>query len=122
VGYTQEKTQKEGKVYRCRLNINSNRHKKQSKRRLELAVITRHEIENKAEREILVEKRLNDMGFDEREHGPELRVAAKQYYMGLIEEDLANGNDVLFNESLDSAEGLTLGFVAGYEACLRNNS
>ena len=87
-----------------------------------MTVKIRHEIENKAEREVLVEKRLNDMGFDEREHGPELRVAAKQYYMGLIEEDLANGNDVLLNESFDSAEGLTLGFVAGYEACLHNHS
>ena len=102
--------------------MNSNRHEKQSKRRLKLTVITRHEIENKAEREVLVEKRLTDMGFDEREHGPELRVAAKQYFMGLIEEDLENNGDVLFNESFDSAEGVTLGFVAGYEACLRNHS
>ena len=85
-------------------------------------VITRCDVENKTKRVVLVEKRLNDMGIDEMEHGPELRVAAKQYYMSLIEEDLANGNDVLFNGSFDSAEGLTLGFVAGYEVCLRNHS
>jgi len=85
-------------------------------------VITRSEVKDKAKCEALVEKRLDDIGFDEREHGPELRVAAKQYYLSLIEEDLAKGNDVLFNECLDSAEGFTLGFVAGYEACLRNHS
>ena len=85
-------------------------------------IITRSEAKATPKCEALVEARLNDMGFDEREHGQELRAAAKQYYMGLIEEDLANGNDVLLNESFDSAEGLTLGFVAGYEACLRNHS
>lgn len=82
-------------------------------------VITRSEAKDKAKREALVEKRLNDMGFDEREHGSELREAAKQYYMSLIQEDLVNSEDVLFNECFDNAEGMTLGFVAGYEACLK---
>lgn len=85
-------------------------------------VITRLEVRDKVRCEALVEARLNDMGFDEREHGPELRQAAKQYYLSLIEEDLENNDDVLFNECFDSAEGMTLGFIAGYEACLRNNS
>jgi len=84
-------------------------------------IITRSESKDKAKCEALVEVRLNDMGFDEREHGPELRAAAKEYYIGLIVEDLENNKDVLFNESFDSAEGMTLGFVAGYEACLRNH-
>ena len=88
-------------------------------------VITRSDLENKAKCEALVESRLRDMGLGdepEREHGAELRVAAKQYYLGLIKDDSELSNDVLFNESFDSAEGLTLGFVDGYEACLRNHS
>lgn len=80
-------------------------------------VITRTEVKDKAKREALVEARLNDMGIE----GPELRAAAKQYYLSLIEEDLVNSDDVLFNESFDSAEGMTLGFIAGCEACLRNH-
>jgi len=85
-------------------------------------VITQSEVKDRAKCEALVDRRLDDMGFDEREHGSELRAAAKQYFTGLIKEDLANSNDVLFNEYFDSAEGMTLGFVAGYEACLRNHS
>ena len=84
-------------------------------------VITRSEVKDKAKCEALVEKRLDDIGFDGREHGPELRAAAKQYYLSLIEEDLANNEDVLFNECFDSAEGLTLGFIAGYQACLSSH-
>ena len=84
-------------------------------------VITRSEVKDEAKREALVEARLNDMGFDERNHGAELRAAAKEHYIGLIVEDLANSEDVLFNESFDSAEGITLGFVAGYEACLKGH-
>jgi len=69
-------------------------------------VITRSEVKDKARREALVEARLNDMGFDERNHGAELRAAAKEYYISLIVEDLENSEDVLFNESFDSAEGI----------------
>ena len=86
-----------------------------------MVVITRSEVKNKAKCEALVEKRLDDIGFDDREHGPELRAAAKQYYLRLIKEDLANSQDVLFNECFDSAEGLTLGFIAGYQACLKSH-
>jgi len=86
-----------------------------------LVVITRSEVKNKAKCEALVEKRLDDIGFDDREYGPELRAAAKQYYLSLIKEDLAKGNDVLFNESFNSGEGMTLGFIAGYQACLKSH-
>ena len=85
-------------------------------------VITRAEAKDKAKYGALVEARLNDMGFDEREHGAELRAAAKKYYIDLIVENLENSDDIVFNESFDSAEGMTLGFIAGYEACLRNHS
>jgi hypothetical protein len=85
-------------------------------------IITRNDVKDTTKCEVLVEKRLDDMGFDEREHGAELRAAAKQYYLSLIKEDLENSDDVLFNECFDSAEGMTLAFVAGYETCLRNNS
>ena len=69
--------------------------------------------------EMKVEERLDDMGLGEREHGPELRAAAKAYYLGLIEEDLANSDDVHINECIDSLEGMVMGFVAGYAACLK---
>jgi hypothetical protein len=59
VGYTQERTQREGEVYRRRLNMSSNRHKNQGKRRLELMVIRRHGAENKRRAEALVEKTLS---------------------------------------------------------------
>jgi hypothetical protein len=69
--------------------------------------------------EELVEKRLDDMGLDgDRPHSPELRAAARAYCLGLIREDIENSTQVTLSEALDSAEGMTLGFVAGYEACL----
>jgi len=69
-----------------------------------------------------VEKRLDDMGLDgERAHSPELRAAARAYCLGLIHEDIENTSRIILSESLDNAEGMTLGFVAGYEACLLNN-
>jgi len=77
---------------------------------------------DKAHLEALVEARLIDMGIEEREYGPELRDPVKQYYLGLIEEDMANSEDVILRDCLDSAEGMTLGFIAGYETCLQNNS
>ena len=84
-------------------------------------IITRSEVKDKAKCEALVEMRLDDIGFDEREHGPELRATAKQYYLSLIEEDLANSEGVFFDKCFDSAEGLTLGFIAGYQACLKSH-
>jgi len=77
---------------------------------------------DKAQLEALVEARLIDMGIEEREYGPELREPTKQYYLGLIEEDMANSEDLILRDCLDSTEGMTLGFIAGYEACLRNQS
>jgi hypothetical protein len=84
-------------------------------------IIRRCDVENRAKCEALVDQRLNDMGFDEREHGPELRIAAKEYYMGLLQDHLDNSDDVIFNGYLDDSEGFVLGFVAGYEACLKNS-
>ena len=84
-------------------------------------VVAQSEVKDKAQLEALVEARLIDMGIEEREYGAEIRDPAKQYYMGLIEEDLANSEDVVLKDCLDSAEGMTLGFIAGYEACLRND-
>jgi len=70
--------------------------------------------------EELVEKRLDDMGLNgERPHSPELRAAARAYCLGLISEDIENSTQALLSESLDSAEGMTLEFVEGYEACLK---
>ena len=69
--------------------------------------------------EELVENRLDDMGLNgERPHSPELRAAARGYCLGLVSEDIKNTTHVSLSEALDSAEGMTLGFVAGYEVCL----
>ena len=83
-------------------------------------IITRSELKDSVKREALVDERLNDMGFDEREHGPELRDAAKAYYLELLQEHLDNAEDVVVNEYFDTSEGMVLGFVAGYEACLKS--
>jgi len=85
-------------------------------------VVTQSGVKEKADLEALIEARLIDMGIEEYEHGPELREPAKQYFLGLIKEDIANNEDVILKDSLDSAEGMTLGFIAGYEACLRHQS
>jgi hypothetical protein len=70
-----------------------------------------------------VEKRLDDMGLSgERPHSPELRAAARAYCVGLVREDIENTTQVSLSETLDSAEGMTLGFVAGYECCLKANN
>lgn len=67
-----------------------------------------------------VEKRLDDMGLDgDRPHSPELRAAARAYCLGLVREDIEGTTQALVSEALDSAEGMTMGFVAGYESCLK---
>jgi hemerythrin-like domain-containing protein len=67
-----------------------------------------------------VEKRLDDMGLNgERPHSPKLRDAAKAYYLELVQEHLANTEQVVFDDVVDDYEGDVLGFVAGYEACLK---
>ena len=81
-------------------------------------VITRSDLKNSAKRDVLVEKRLDDMGIAEMPHGQELRAAAKQYYIELLKEHLDSNNDIVFNEYFDASEGMVWGFVAGYEACL----
>jgi hypothetical protein len=87
-------------------------------------VVTQTEVKDKAQLEALVEARLIDMGLGigDREYRALIWGPAKQYYLSLVEEDLANTEDVLLNECLESAEGMTLGFIAGYDACLRNQS
>jgi len=67
----------------------------------------------------LVEQKLDDMGLNEKGCCQELRVAAKQYYVRLIEEELTNSESVALCDSIDSLEGMVLGFVAGFEACAR---
>ena len=69
----------------------------------------------------LIDKRLEDMGFDERQHGPELRDAAKAYYLGLAQEHLDNTEASVLDDVVHDYEGDVLGFVAGYEACLRSH-
>jgi hypothetical protein len=67
-----------------------------------------------------VERRLDDMGLNgERPHSPELRAAARAYCLELVREETENTTQALLSEVVDSAEGMTLGFVEGYEACLK---
>jgi len=80
-----------------------------------MATITRPQVRDKAKLESLIEERLNDITPDR----GEIRAAAKMYFTSLIQEDLDRSDDVILNSSFDSAEGVTMGFTAGYEAALR---
>ena len=82
-------------------------------------VITRCDVENRAKREALVDKRLDEMGFVEMEDGPEIRAAAKAYYLELLQDHLDNADDLIFTEYFGDSEGMVWGFVAGYEACFK---
>ena len=81
-------------------------------------IITRSDLKDSVKREALVEKRLDDMGIAEMERGAEIRAAAKQYYIELLQEHLDSSDDVVFSEYFDDSEGMVWGFVAGYQACL----
>jgi hypothetical protein len=82
-------------------------------------VITRRDVKDKARCEILVDMKLDEMGISERENGPEIETAAKAYYLELLQDHLDNSDDIIFDGYFDDSEGLVLGFVAGYEACLK---
>jgi len=75
-------------------------------------------IQDKAKRENLIDKRLDDNTEDT----GEVRAAAKQYYVGLVQEDMELNEGMTLNESLDGNELAVIGFLRGYEACLRNHS
>jgi hypothetical protein len=64
--------------------------------------------------ETLIDKRLND----DCEDTGELREAARQYFLGLVHEDLRLNEAVNLSESLDGNEAMLLGFLKGYQACL----
>lgn len=67
-----------------------------------------------------VEKRLDDMGLDGgRSRSTDLRAAVKRYYMDLIQEDMERSEGMTPDASLDGNELAVIGFVAGYEACLK---
>lgn len=64
--------------------------------------------------EALIDKRLND----DCEDTGEVRQAARQYYLGLVQEDIELNESVNLNESLVQNEAMVLGFLKGYQACL----
>lgn len=64
--------------------------------------------------EALIDKRLND----DCEDTGEVRKAARQYYLGLVREDLQLSEAVNLSESVDSNEAMVLGFLGGYQAYL----
>ena len=75
-------------------------------------------VQDKAKLRELIDKRLDD---DTGDIG-EIRAAANQYYSGLIQEDMENNEGMTLNESLDGNELAVLGFLSGYETCLRSHS
>lgn len=74
-------------------------------------------VQDKAKPEDLIGKRLDD----DTEDTGEARDAARQYYLGLIQEDRERSEGMTLNESLDGNELAVIGFLAGYEACLRSH-
>jgi len=82
-----------------------------------MAVIA--QIQDKGRLEALIDKRLDDMcdWLWQREK----RAAARQYYLGLVQEDMECSEGMTLNESLDGNELAVIGFVAGYKACLRSH-
>jgi hypothetical protein len=80
-----------------------------------MAVIA--QIQNKERLEALIEKRLDD----DTENTGEVRAAAKQYYLGLVQEDMELNEGMTVNESLDGNELAVIGFLRGYETCLRSH-
>jgi len=80
-----------------------------------MAVIA--QIQDKGRLEVLIDKRLDD----DTEDTGEVRATAKQYYLGRVQEDMKLSEDMTVNESLDGNELAVLGFLCGYEACLRNH-
>jgi hypothetical protein len=80
-----------------------------------MAVIA--QIQDKGRLEALIDKRLDD----DTENTSEVRVAAKQYYLSLIQEDMELNEGMTLNESLDSNELAVMGFLRGYETCLRSH-
>jgi len=64
--------------------------------------------------EALIDERLKD----DCEDTGEVRSAARQYFLGLVREDLRLNEAVNLSESLDGNEAMVLGFLRGYQACL----
>jgi hypothetical protein len=71
----------------------------------------------KVKLEELIDKRLDD----DTEDTGEVRAAAKQYYLGLVQEDMELNEGMALNESLDGNEFAVIGFLRGYETCLRSH-
>jgi hypothetical protein len=71
-------------------------------------------VQDKAKLGDLIDKRLND----DTEDTGEVREATKQYFLGLVHEDLQLNETVNLSESLDGNEAMVLGFLRGYQACL----
>lgn len=65
----------------------------------------------------LIDKRLDD----DCEDSGEVRQAARQYYLGLVHEDVQLNESVNLNESLVQNEAMVLGFIKGYESCLNSH-
>jgi len=86
-------------------------------------IVTRYDLDDQAKCEELIEKALDDMGVGEpdMEHSAELRVAAKEYYMRLVQNYLDYSDEVIFNEHFTDQQAYVLGFVTGYEACLKTH-
>lgn len=84
--------------------------------------ILRCDLENKERLEQLVEMKLAHMGIYEDDSirtDIRARIAIREYFMGIIRENLANSEDNILTEYFDDSELALWGFIAGYKACLK---
>jgi len=89
--------------------------------------ITRRMVENKKSCEALVELKLDDMGVDSEmvkddlhiDDKGEVRAAAKEYCVGLLQGWSEITDDAILTDYFDSLDLEVWAFVAGYEACLK---
>lgn len=83
--------------------------------------ILRCDLENKERLEQLVEMKLAHMGiYEDDSIRTDIRaqIAVREYFMGIIRENLANSEDNILTDYFDGSELALWGFIAGWEACL----
>ena len=83
--------------------------------------ILRCDLENKETLERLVEMKLAHMGiFEDAGIRDDLRfrIAIREYFIGILQEHLANSEDNILTGYFNDSELALWGFVAGYKAAV----